>query len=75
VRLLPEDSSRSLQVRFLDRCFDWYVMDALPVAVDAAHESLRAYRERLLARAPFARVVEEARPYRPLFPLGAPDGD
>lgn len=36
---------------------------------------LRAYRERLLARPSFARVVNEARPYRPLFPLGAPDRD
>jgi glutathione S-transferase len=36
---------------------------------------LRAYRERLLARRSFARAVEEARPFRPLFPLGAPDRD
>ena len=36
---------------------------------------LRAYRTRLLARPSFARCVEEARPYRPLFPLGAPDRD
>lgn len=36
---------------------------------------LRAYRARLLARASFARAVEEARPYRSLFPLGAPDRD
>ncbi|WP_259781862.1 glutathione S-transferase family protein [Aestuariispira ectoiniformans] len=36
---------------------------------------LRAYRTRLLARPSFARAVEEARPYRPLFPLGAPDRD
>jgi len=34
-----------------------------------------AYRRRLLARPSFARAVEEARPYRPLFPLGAPDRD
>jgi glutathione S-transferase len=37
--------------------------------------ALRAYRSRLLARPSFARAVEEARPYRPLFPLGAPDRD
>jgi len=37
--------------------------------------ALRAYRTRLLARPSFARAVEEARPYRPLFPLGAPDRD
>jgi glutathione S-transferase len=36
---------------------------------------LRAYRARLLARPSFARAVDEARPYRPLFPLGAPDRD
>ncbi len=36
---------------------------------------LRAYRSRLLARPSFARAVNEARPYRPLFPLGAPDRD
>jgi glutathione S-transferase len=36
---------------------------------------LRAYRARLLARPSFARAVDEARPYRPFFPLGAPDRD
>jgi glutathione S-transferase len=36
---------------------------------------LRAYRNRLLARPSFARAVDEARPYRKLFPLGAPDRD
>ena len=36
---------------------------------------LRAYRTRLLARPSFARAVEEARSFRPLFPLGAPDRD
>jgi glutathione S-transferase len=36
---------------------------------------LRAYRSRLLARPSFARAVEEARPYRHYFPLGAPDRD
>lgn len=34
-----------------------------------------AYRRRLLARPSFARAVDEARPYRPYFPLGAPDRD
>lgn len=33
---------------------------------------LAAYKERLLARPSFARVVEEARPYRALFPLPWP---
>ncbi len=36
---------------------------------------LRAYRSRLLARPSFARAVDDARPFRPLFPLGAPDRD
>ena len=35
----------------------------------------RAYRRRLLARPSFARAVDEARPYRPLFPPGASDRD
>ena len=33
------------------------------------------FRARLLARPSIARTVEEARPYRKLFPLGAPDRD
>jgi glutathione S-transferase len=37
--------------------------------------ALRAYRARLLARPSVARAVDEARPYRPFFPLGAPDRD
>src|SRR3954465_491214 len=36
---------------------------------------LKAYRARLLAHPQVARAVEEARPYRPYFPLGAPDRD
>jgi len=36
---------------------------------------LRDYRARLLERPSFARAVDEARPYRPNFPLGAPDRD
>ena len=36
---------------------------------------LRAYRTRLLKRPSFARAVDQARPFRPLFPLGAPDRD
>jgi glutathione S-transferase len=48
---------------------DWThrISDAYPV--------LRAYRARLLARPSFARAVEEARPFRSYFPLGAPDRD
>lgn len=37
--------------------------------------NVTAYRQRLLARPSFARCVEEARPYRAFFPLGAPDRD
>ena len=37
--------------------------------------SLKAYRSRLLKHPSVARVVDEARPYRPFFPLGAPDRD
>ena len=36
---------------------------------------LQDYRARLLARSSVARCVEEARPYRAYFPLGAPDRD
>ncbi|MEY4500952.1 MAG: hypothetical protein RIS52_842 [Pseudomonadota bacterium] len=36
---------------------------------------LQAYRARLLARPSVARCVEDARPYRDYFPLGAPDRD
>ncbi|TXH99933.1 MAG: glutathione S-transferase family protein [Rhizobium sp.] len=36
---------------------------------------LRAYRARLLARPSVVRTVDEARPFRSLFPLGAPDRD
>jgi len=37
--------------------------------------NVHGYRRRLLARPSFARAVDEARPYRPNFPLGAPDRD
>jgi glutathione S-transferase len=139
VRFLPDDRDAALEVRFMDRFFDNYIMSAMqkPVfealrtdgarkdeamaearqALDTAYawleerlsgrtwaagESftmadcaaapalfyadwvhqigadfpvLRDYRSRLLARPSFARAVEEARPYRPYFPLGAPDRD
>jgi glutathione S-transferase len=35
---------------------------------------LWAYRDRLLARPSYARALDEARPYRHMFPLGAPEG-
>lgn len=137
--LLPEDAERALEVRFLDRFFDNYVMtpmqrivydfarpleqrDARGVAdagallerayawldahmagrrwaageeftladcaaapslfyadwvhpIPERYEHARAYRARLLARPSFARAVEAGRPYRPMFPPGAPQRD
>jgi glutathione S-transferase len=139
VRLLPDEPRAALEVRFMDRFFDNYVMtpqqkivfdslrkpdnrDALSVAearqaldtayrwldsemegrewatgaafsladcvaapalfyadwthaIDPSFSNVIAYRQRLLARPSFARAVDEARPYRKLFPLGAPDRD
>lgn len=43
--------------------------------IDTSFAHLIGYRKRLLARPSFARAVDEARPYRPLFPLGAPNRD
>ena len=43
--------------------------------ISESFANVHAYRRRLLARPSFARAVNEARPYRPLFPLGAPDRD
>ena len=39
------------------------------------YENLRAYRARLLAHPAVSRCVEDARPYRAYFPLGAPERD
>jgi glutathione S-transferase len=44
-----------------------------PIAEQFAN--VRAYRRRLLARPSIDRCVEEGRPFRPYFPLGAPDQD
>ena len=44
-------------------------------AIGERFPNVVAYRQRLLARPTFARCVEGGRPYRPLFPLGAPDRD
>ena len=43
--------------------------------ISERHVALTAYRARLLSRPSVARVVDEARPYRNFFPLGAPDRD
>jgi glutathione S-transferase len=43
--------------------------------IDPRFSDLKAYRARLLARPSVARCVDEARPYRPYFPLPVPDRD
>jgi glutathione S-transferase len=43
--------------------------------IPSDHKNLRTYRGRLLARASVKQAVDEARPYRRYFPLGAPDRD
>jgi glutathione S-transferase len=43
--------------------------------IGAQFKQVKAYRQRLLARPSFARAIDEARPYRSFFPLGAPDRD
>ena len=69
----------------------WAVGDAFTLADCAAAPSLfyadwveeigperprlAAYRARLLAHPIVSRAVDEGRPYRPFFPLGAPDRD
>ncbi|MEO4046502.1 glutathione S-transferase family protein [Pseudomonas sp. CAU 1711] len=45
------------------------------LSIGEAFPTVRAYRQRLLQRPSFARAVDEARPYRSFFPLGAPDRD
>ena len=43
--------------------------------IDARFTTLRAYRARLLARPSYARALDEARPFRHVFPLGDPGRD
>lgn len=43
--------------------------------IDAKFVTLKAYRARLLARPSVKRCVDDARPFRAYFPLGAPDRD
>lgn len=43
--------------------------------IEARFAHVHAYRARLLARPSFKRAVDEARPFRSYFPLGAPDRD
>lgn len=49
VRLLPDDPAAALDVRFLDRFFDYHVMDAMQVAVEAAIDRLPMSTEAGLA--------------------------
>jgi glutathione S-transferase len=44
-------------------------------AIGESRPRLKAYRARLLAHPIVARAVDEGRPYRHYFPLGAPDRD
>jgi glutathione S-transferase len=84
-----ETAYRCLDARIANR--EWAAGDAFSLADCAAAPSLfyadwvhrigadlghlRAYRARVLERSSVARAVDEARPYRPLFPPGAPDRD
>ncbi len=43
--------------------------------IGEAYPKVKAYRARVLARPSVKRAVDEGRPFRPLFPLGAPDRD
>jgi glutathione S-transferase len=88
-RAMLETAYRWLEGRMKDRT--WASGDAFSMAdcaaapalfyadwthrIDASFANLHAYRRRLLARPSFARAVDEARPYRSYFPLGAPDRD
>lgn len=65
---------RRLQPRRLRRRAALFYADWTHPIGDA-FGNVRALRRRLLARPSFARAVDEARPYRKLFPLGAPDRD
>jgi len=53
--------------------FLFYAHWTHPIPAACAH--VHAYRRRLLARPSFARAVDEARPYRSLFPLPVPQAD
>jgi len=43
--------------------------------IGSKRPTLAAYRARLLAHPVVARAVDEGRPYRAFFPMGAPDRD
>jgi hypothetical protein len=57
--------------------FGWFrhggdVRNAADVTQSCSH--VWAYRNRLLTRPSYARALDQARPYRHMFPLGAPEG-
>ncbi len=62
VRLIPADSGAAP--------FLFYAHWTQPIG--DAHPHVTACRRRSLQRPSFARAVDEERPYRPFFPLGAP---
>jgi glutathione S-transferase len=81
-------SYRILDGQLADRGGDWVAGDAFTLADCGAGPALfyaniiepfagqghvEAYYQRLRARPSFARAVDEARPYRPIFPLGWPE--
>ena len=88
-RAMLETAYRWLEQRMTNR--EWAVGDRFSLAdcaaapalfyadwthpIGAGFPTVRAYRDRLNARPSFARAVNEARPYRAFFPLGAPDRD
>jgi glutathione S-transferase len=88
-RALLETAYRWLDDTMKDRT--WAAADAFSLAdcsaapalfyadwthpIGASFPRVQAYRQRLLERPSFARAVDDGRPYRPLFPLGAPDRD
>lgn len=88
-RAALETSYRWLDARMADR--EWAAGDGFSLAdcaagpalfyahwthrIDDEFRNLLAYRQRLMARPSFARAIDEARPYRKLFPLGVPEQD
>ena len=60
--------------KMLDVAHGWLEAQLTPQAW-ASGTGVLAYRSRVLARPSVARVVDEARPFRKLFPQGAPDRD
>ena len=88
-RALLDTAYRWLDGKLVDR--EWAVDGAFSLAdcaaapalfyadwthpIDPRQSRVHGYRRQLLARPSFARAVNEARPYRSLFPLGAPDRD